>query len=975
MAEPVPHISRYIIDGTDDDVAASYATLAERARTASFGLLEREYVVLDTETTGLNVDEEELIEIAAVIVSGTDVVDTLQTFVYPGKPIPDIIVDLTSITDDDVADAPDPATAVAWLEEFVGDRMLIAHNARFDWGFIKRYASKDSPLYKRACWIDTVSLSRIALPRLISHDQTTMSDAFGVPRGNHRAIGDVEALAKLWRIMLVALGDLPHDALGFMAQLAPGLEWPLRHLIKQAAGDRADARFSMQALRDHSLSRETASAGALIDPASTLLDLASVTREQVEEAFSPDGIVGKMYERFEARPEQIDFALDVAQAFHDSTHRVIEAGTGVGKSISYLLPAALFAKRNRVRVGIATKTNNLLDQLMFRELPLLRDALLDETGSELTFIALKGYDHYPCLRKLMRFAREMDEETSEYDIVTVCAVIASVAQSTWGDLDSLGSSLSGLARPKIVCTSEECLHGKCSFFPRRCLLHGARRRANESEIIVTNHALLFRDMSMAQGIMPPIRYWIVDEAHGMEEEARDQFSLEVRASDTMTLLHKLGGSQGLLRQMQEAAFGAEGGTALLGPIGIALEAIPTAEGLVDALFEVVRDLAGSGSGRSYSISEVWINDELRDSELWDVVRVAGVSLLEHVDKLARACRNVLSLAEQYDEFTEFNVELSSAVMRLAELIEGLSLVLDGTNDDYFYYATIRNERGDRSRRSDSLHAALVDMGGVLSERFFPETNSAVLTSATVAVGESFDYFVHRVGLDRLDEGMWETRHLEPSEGFYDNMRMLVVSDLPEPRAKGYDEALIDLVREVHLGLRGGILTLFTNKREMLAVYEALRPLMKAEGIELLCQGVGKSKRVLTDEFTTKEDSCLFALRTFWEGFDAPGRTLRCVLLPKLPFSRPDDPLYQERNARQNDAWKAFVLPQAIIDTRQAAGRLIRSRNDAGFLILGDQRLQSKWYGKVFLKSFASIGGEMVGIADIADVLAASREMM
>lgn len=973
MTASAPDISRFIIDGTDEDVVASYATLAERARTATFGLVEQEYVVLDTETTGLKVEQEELIEIAAVIVNGPDIVDTFQTFVDPGKPIPEIIVDLTSITDADVAGAPDPATAVAWLEEFVGDRMLIAHNARFDRSFIERYASKGSPLSKRACWIDTVSLSRIALPRLISHDQNTICDAFGVPQGHHRAIGDAEALAKLWRIMLVALGDLPHDALGFMSQLAPGFEWPLRHLVRHAAGDRADARFSMQSLRDRAIARDAASGGALIDPASAILDLAPVTREQVEEAFSQDGIVGRMYERFEARPEQIDFALDVAEAFHDSTHRVIEAGTGVGKSISYLLPAALFAKRNRVRVGIATKTNNLLDQLMFHELPLLRDALLAETGSELTYIALKGYDHYPCLRKLMRFAREMDEESSEYDIVTVCSVIASVAQATWGDLDSLGSSLSGLARPNIVCTSEECLHGKCSFYPRRCLLHGARRKANESEIVVTNHALLFRDMSMEQGIMPPIRYWIVDEAHGMEEEARDQFSLDVRASDTTTLLHKLGASQGLLRQMQDAAFGAEGGTALLGPIGAALETIPTAESLVDALFEVVRDLAGPGSG--YSASDIWINDELRDTDQWDVVRVAGTSLLEQVDKLTRSCRNLLSLAEQYEEFAEFNAELSSAIMRLSELIEGLSLVLDGTNGDYFYYATIRHERGDRPRRSDSLHAALVDMGGVLSERFFPEVNSAILTSATVAVGDSFDYFVHRVGLDRLDESLWKASHLEPSEGFYDNMRMIVVNDMPEPRSAGYDDALIDLVREVHLGLRGGILTLFTNKREMLAVYEALRPIMKAEGIELLCQGVGKSKRVLTDEFTAKEDSCLFALRTFWEGFDAPGRTLRCVLLPKLPFSRPDDPLYQERNARQNDAWKAYVLPQAIIDTRQAAGRLIRSRNDAGFLILGDRRLQTKWYGRVFLKSFSQEGKQLVNVADIADVLAASRDMM
>jgi ATP-dependent DNA helicase DinG len=231
--------------------------------------------------------------------------------------------------------------------------------------------------------------------------------------------------------------------------------------------------------------------------------------------------------------------------------------------------------------------------------------------------------------------------------------------------------------------------------------------------------------------------------------------------------------------------------------------------------------------------------------------------------------------------------------------------------------------------------------------------SVIFTSATLAAGKSFEYFSRGCGLDKIAPELWSAVQLESSYDFEHNMAVYLPTDMPEPTARGYRDALEELIFAVHTALGGSTLTLFTNRRDMELLYERLAGRLAVEDIMLRCQTRGFSPKRLRDDFLENRSLSLFALRSFWEGFDAPGDTLRCVIIPKLPFGKPNDPLMLERESRGENAWKNYSLPEAIIDLKQAAGRLIRSSTDSGSLVLADARLLTKWYGRAFLDALPS----------------------
>lgn len=935
-----------VLPGTPQQVIDAYATLAARAETRSFGLIEDDVVVLDTETTGLSHRENELIEIAAARLRGREIVDRFDTFVKPSGLIPAEITELTSITNADVAHAPSAEGAVAALAEFVGGAPVIAHNAAFDRGFIEAVSggSEVSDI-----WIDSLALSRIALPRLSSHKLASMAELFGCASVSHRANADVEALCGVWRILLCGLDDLPLGLMRRLADMHPDVPWSYRPIFSFLAGSHPEAVFSLVSARHDILAADSSSAAgssARID-ADELPGLNLPSREEVEACFEPDGLVNRMYPGYEPRMEQVQMAAEVRDALATSSHRVIEAGTGVGKSIAYLVPFAQAAKRNNITVGIATKSNNLADQLMYHELP----RLAREIEGGLTYCALKGYDHYPCLRKLERLARASEVHTTRdpADTLTAIAVIYAYAcQSPAGDLDGLGIRWRSVRKADLTTSSRECARRLCPFYPDKCMIHGSRRRAARADVVVTNHSLLFRNVAADGKILPPIRHWVVDEAHSIEGEARRQWAVTVSADESRSIFERLGGARiGSLGRITRDLAASDAATLFMGLTAKATSSTQRASLAMADLFDAVRDLARSArSDSGYDTANMWIGREVRESAAGGVFAAAANTAIDALDE---ASKNLASLVETVaEEKPELVADVADGQRRLKELHDGLKLVVEGTNDRYVYSCQV-NRRIKAG--GESLSAERLDIGEALAENWLPEMHTAIFASATMTVSGSFDHFTHAVGLDRLGRESFQTLHLDSSYDFERNMAVVVAGDIPDPRNRAaYLDALENLLVDVHVAMGGSTLTLFTNRRDMEELFDRVSPRLSKGGLALDCQKKNTSAKILRDRFLSDETSSLFALKAFWEGFDAAGDTLRCVVIPKLPFSSPTDPLSCERGVREDRAWARYSLPEAVLEVKQAAGRLIRTSTDAGVLVLADSRLVTKGYGEKFLSS-------------------------
>lgn len=958
---PAHHaLHRFLSPGTDADVAERYERLPETAGAAlGFEDATTELAFLDVETTGFDPVRDRVIEIAVLVARGPEVLARYSTLVDPGIAIPREATQLTGIDDAVVAGAPRMATAIAEVLDLIGTRDVVAHNARFDAAFVAEAAGAIGRRVS-GTWLDSLELSRIGLPRLRSHRLRDLAEAFGLPVAGHRAADDVEAMFGVWRVALAGLQDLPVELLAEIAALSPGTDWPLRDLLRAAAARGRGRTLDLKRVRADSV-RGHQQPG-LADAAER--ELTFPDPGEVLAEFAEDGAVGRMYEGFESREEQLRMAEAVLAAFATRTHLAVEAGTGVGKSVAYLVPAARFAMDNHLGVGVATKTNSLMDQLVHGELPRLSAAL----GGKLRFVALKGYEHYPCLRKIDRLLSST-EDADEERIANLAALVAWVAQSSWGDLDSVNVHW-GPWKARVGCSVEDCTRKRCRFYPNLCYLHGVRRRAVSAHIVVTNHALLFRDAAAAGGILPPLRYWIVDEAHSAESEARKQLSMSAEHRTIASLLGALhtegrGGAVDAVRAKGRTLALRHGDEELAARVErLATKmrgSITTAATISESFFDFLKDLPVDES--DYDTAEVHVTAPLRDRTEWSVASGVGHSLAKHLHGVLSGGRDlVTALEESGEEFTDARADLAGLLSRLGEQLAGLEAVLDGADDSFVYSVQVCRRRDDAR---DSVSASMLDVGEALLDRFFPEVHSAVFTSATIATGDDFGHFARTIGLDRLPPGAWESLRLESSYDFDRQMSVFVPSDLPEPAGGRHLAPLAELLCDLHVAMGGSVLTLFTSKREMEQLYDRVAGPLEERGLRLLLQGRGVSTKRVRDEFLADERLSLFATKSFWEGFDAKGDTLRCVVIARLPFGRMRDPLYEERRARDPHAWDDFYLPEAILELKQAAGRLIRSSTDEGCVIVADGRLTGgKPYTRRFLEALPVSDVEVVPSAEL-----------
>ncbi|MEP7105314.1 MAG: helicase C-terminal domain-containing protein, partial [Chloroflexota bacterium] len=656
---------------------------------------------------------------------------------------------------------------------------------------------------------------------------------------------------------------------------------------------------------------------------------------------APGGPLASALPDYEHREGQVQMLLAVAQTMRRGARLVVEAGTGTGKSLAYLVPAIARAVRRGERVVVSTHTVTLQEQLMNTDLPALRQWLPWDFEACL----LKGRANYVSLRRWRRYLGEPCADADELRFKL--KVMVWLHQTETGDRSEL--RLQGREEvfwTRIASDPLDCVGIHCT--AEDCFVHRARAEAEKADLVVVNHALLLADAASGGGILPHYDHLVIDEAHHLEDAATAGLRQEVDGQGMLALLERLaraeaGRTLGLIEEIRlQPVLGRQGGVeqALAPAAEAALNSHARAQAFFAACGEWVRAQLQDPARRDESLRLV---PALRqDPGFGPLAGLAGdavtaLSALDaHLRRAVGAGRDWLGGDEPDPELRELEL-IRARIAEAAGLVHAAMLEPDGNTVHWFTLLARTN--------AVLLRAAPLAVGGLLREHVYANCASVIFTSATLAVGGSFDYFRSRVG---LGEDV-ETLALPSPFDYLSQALVCLPTDLPDPQAPEFEPLLVDVVADVAGRIGGRTLALFTSHQQLRDVYQALKHRHDLDEVLILGQGIDGQRRQLLKVFTETEHALLLGTSSFWEGIDVPGDRLSCVIVVRLPFPVPTEPVFAARSERVRDPFTQYALPLAALALKQGFGRLIRRGSDRGAVVILDGRISSRDYGRAFLE--------------------------
>lgn len=903
---------------------------------------EPTFVAVDLETTGLDPLRDRIIELAAVRFENGVETGSFAALVDPGRPVPLRVQRLTGITNADLRGAASAADALAQLVALCRGLPVVAYNLGFDLAFL---AGQLGQLGMETPWRETydcLELARLALPVLGDHRLSTVSARLGVERPTHRAADDARACGLAFARLLQLLEELPAWALRDILELMSPLPWDLRPFFLHAATRARGKRTGPGA---------TAGAVAAADPPAHEGPYTSVDPEPLRAALVPGSALAAVFPIFEYRPQQVQMLSLVTEALNEGKLVLVEAGTGTGKSIAYLLPAVEWAVANHARVVVSTHTINLQEQLLDKDIPLLRRAL----DLQFDVALLKGRRNYLCLQRYQEYRRsarvKLDPEEARWN----ARLVAWLALSETGDRAEFGPTgydeqwWGWVAADSEYCRGLECPDRE------RCFVQAARRAAAAAHLVITNHSLVVSDLAAGNRVLPRYDHAVFDEAHHLEDVATEHLA-EVTGPESMArVLDAVGNS----------------GDGALGKLAYRLrqDGVPRGEAAVAAADAAIRELRGTVGtlladlrarlGRSTAPGDDGYAPVLRlrpadgDDE-WRATSDRAADVVTALDRLSAAGDELREAALAGGAGTE---QALQDLLRLVAAVQtqGRPVRLLHLGDVERHVFWLEGAR----RGSFTLRVAPVCVGELLRAGLFEPLRGAVLTSATLTVQGRFDFVRERLGLDQWHEPRL-VGEVIGSPFAYDRQALVAIpADLPVPRGRdsaAFAGAVQGLLRRLLPLVGGRTLVLFTSHRLLQETYHRLRGAMEEEDICLLAQGLDGSRSRLLAELRQGQRTVVLGSSSFWEGIDVPGAALSCVVMVRLPFSPPGAPVHQARCEQlQREGKPPFfflALPQAVLRFKQGFGRLIRSTSDRGVVVVCDQRVlgNSSTYGQQFLRS-------------------------
>ena len=921
--------------------------------------MSKTYIALDIETTGLSPERDAITEIGVVKFRQDRVLAEWSSLVNPFRSLSYKIQQLTGITQSDVDGAPPLHSLVSSLQDFVRDLPIIGHNVAFDLSFLN-----NERLFLNNPSIDTFEMAGILLPHAGRYSLSRLAGDLGIDLSNaHRALNDARATKDLFLALLDRAYEMDLETVQNINRLAAKTNWPLKAVFRDIERSLSRHAFSGsigQQLREKGLldGRGSVTLFSAMEKDKPLCRTESrqpIEVDAVAAMLEEGGIFARQFPQYEYRSQQVDMLRAVADGFNSKTHFMIEAGTGTGKSVAYLLPAMHFAVQNGEHVVISTNTINLQDQLYNKDIPDLQKLLPFEVKVAL----LKGRSNYLCLRRLDSFRNRPD--LSLEDVTMLAKALAWLPTTVTGDRTELflPNYQQQMRWSQINASADKCAAEQCEYRAGgRCFFYQARYRAECSHIVIVNHALLLADVAVENRALPEYRYLIIDEAHHLEDSTTRQLTHYLNEALIGELVDELG-----VRLNQRRPFG------LLAEIGVRtktglpksirqeietfLDQIRTeAEGALlssQTLFDALNSYLDEHSedrGRQSSYRQQFrIVPAGRMQPGWSSVEVAADNLFLQASQLRKKMDHLRSGLGELDEYDIPGLEsvlegMQVQVRRWQDLLSLLGTMIGEPDTNLVYWLEVPSGGGPLS-----MHAAPLHVGELVQQHLLNPKDMVIMTSATLTADNQFDYLQERLGT-------WDVQTLSVGSPFdYESSTLVwIPTDIPEPRQPYHQKAAEDIVREVSLALGGKTMALFTAYSQLRATARAIVKDLEEREIVLYEQGDGTSRRQLLESFKNASRAVLLGTRSFWEGIDVSGEALSCVVLARLPFSVPTDPIVSARSETFDDPFLEYSLPDAILRFRQGFGRLIRTKSDRGVVVVLDTRVLTKAYGQAFLDS-------------------------
>lgn len=965
-------------------------------------------VAIDVETTGTDPARDRIIEVAAVkfriprlqpgiagsarstsdAPHGVQTIDQFNTLVNPQRELLPFIIGLTGITQKEVDAAPAFDQIAARLRELIGGHAVAGHNVSFDTGFLRSHGVQvNGPAY------DTYDMAFILLTDETEYRLESLANRFNLRQGRaHRALSDTLATRDLFVLLNERLANLDPAVLNRLLEISPSASWPMGLLAKRVLAGSSQRRRPSSV---GPLGLDMASVGPraraawssrVQRPGSADVDR---FKAAIASAFGAGGQIEQYMPGYERRPQQEQMAAEIASAIAGREHAVIEAGTGVGKTLAYLVPAALHSASGGGVVIVSTNTINLQEQLLGKDLPVAKSVLerLEKPVAGLRAVQLKGRANYLCFRKWAHAVQADAPTESDARVLSKCLLWLQHTET--GDRSELGLGRDTAAFTRLSAQGA----ASCPPQDTPCFLRKARDEARGADIIVINHSLLLSDMAVGGGLLPPHDTLIIDEAHHLEAVATRHLGFQVTESLLTAELTSLQGERGLIAGLARTNQALAKTEALSAVPAAAAQATACATQAVDRtgfLFNTLRRVAKELTAPGEEGADLRITPGVRKQRSWEELELAWENMDGPLSELIRSLRQLISQVEsaapESEDAAAVLLNANTAFETLTKARDGLKRAVTEPDEDTVYWVS----SADR-REWTTVNGAPLRVGPILQEKLFEREPCVVLIGATLSdpvpePAQGVGRFLRLRGAVGLEGG----RELVLGSPFdYRRSALVVVpEDMPEPGSPGYANAVAAAIQGISLALRDRVLALFTSNAALETARRSIAPALQAEGIRVIAQGTdGNPHRVMRALAETPAAVAMGA-QSLWEGVDlgaagparsvengpvgAAGRSrpdsvsIKALIMARLPFPVPTDPIVAARSELYGeDGFNGYMVPEAVLRFRQGFGRLIRSRSDRGAFVILDRRILTKPYGLAFQRALPKCTVRRVSMTDLA----------